>query len=379
MKNVLFIMPYDKKEVNIIDNGNTYTKTVNFDEVYDELKTEIESLGGLIVTRVDMEIGTNIHSKMYDMIEKAEIVVADLAGYNPNVVYELGVRHALKDRVTILFKSVKDNLKIPFDFLTNEVVDKDKLLNGFIKLISNENCDSPVRGSMTDSTKEELFENYESKRDKLMKGYNNIPSNDYKKRLDYLEDVGDVWKDNMSFDLLHSLNIYKSNESDYINLSKALEIVNKYTPELSNEGEVLGQACSIYRRMYEIEPEDEVAKDKSIELALRFITNFNSTYSHSSLILHFITSIEHGHSTIDEAKVFLGLYSKKFKKIHSDNRDIYYWFTDTLYKLILRNETSDYEKKLKDHPDLDKHTFETSKKTYERVLELMKKGGGFNG
>jgi O-acetyl-ADP-ribose deacetylase (regulator of RNase III) len=43
-----------------------------------------------------------VHRQMIEAIHASEVVVVDLSTLNPNVFYELGVRHALKRRVTVL-------------------------------------------------------------------------------------------------------------------------------------------------------------------------------------------------------------------------------------------------------------------------------------
>ncbi len=50
---------------------------------------------------------------MYDMLYSADLVVADLSTSNPNAIFELGVRHALKPRATIII--AESGFKIPFD------------------------------------------------------------------------------------------------------------------------------------------------------------------------------------------------------------------------------------------------------------------------
>lgn len=50
---------------------------------------------------------------MYEWLYKADIVVADLSTLNPNALYELGVRHALKPFTTIVISD--DETTYPFD------------------------------------------------------------------------------------------------------------------------------------------------------------------------------------------------------------------------------------------------------------------------
>ena len=54
-----------------------------------------------------------IHSKMFEYIFSADVAVVDITSLNPNVFYELGVRHALKKSVTILIR--KSGTPTPFN------------------------------------------------------------------------------------------------------------------------------------------------------------------------------------------------------------------------------------------------------------------------
>jgi hypothetical protein len=54
----------------------------------------------------------NIVKDIARKLKTAEVVIADLTGQNPNVFYELGVRHALGGKTIILSQSLND---VPFD------------------------------------------------------------------------------------------------------------------------------------------------------------------------------------------------------------------------------------------------------------------------
>jgi tetratricopeptide (TPR) repeat protein len=87
---------------------------VDFDQIYNEaIKPAIEA-SGLEALRGDEErTGGIIHGAMFARLLLAEFVVADLTLANPNVFYELGIRHAAKPFTTVpIFANVS---ALPFD------------------------------------------------------------------------------------------------------------------------------------------------------------------------------------------------------------------------------------------------------------------------
>ena len=79
----------------------------------------------LAPVRVDkIAITGLITNKIIRSLRDADVVVADLTGHNPNVFYELGVRHALNKPV-ILIKNEKD--KRPFDIQSINIIDYSSL------------------------------------------------------------------------------------------------------------------------------------------------------------------------------------------------------------------------------------------------------------
>jgi tetratricopeptide (TPR) repeat protein len=100
------IMPFGVKEG--IDFNRVYT---------DYIKPALES-AGLDVFRADEETRAgNIRTDMFQELVLADLVVADLSIDNPNVWYELGVRHALRARGVIQLKCRRDHM--PFDVYTD--------------------------------------------------------------------------------------------------------------------------------------------------------------------------------------------------------------------------------------------------------------------
>ncbi|MFL6210129.1 MAG: nucleoside 2-deoxyribosyltransferase [Pyrinomonadaceae bacterium] len=68
---------------------------------------------GAYAERVDEQIFTEgILDRVYNQINKADVIVADMSGQNPNVFYEVGYAHALGKIVVLLTHNADD---IPFD------------------------------------------------------------------------------------------------------------------------------------------------------------------------------------------------------------------------------------------------------------------------
>jgi nucleoside 2-deoxyribosyltransferase len=68
---------------------------------------------GAYCERVDEQIFVeNILERIYNQIAKADIIVAEMTGRNPNVFYEVGYAYALNKRVILLTRNTDD---IPFD------------------------------------------------------------------------------------------------------------------------------------------------------------------------------------------------------------------------------------------------------------------------
>jgi hypothetical protein len=101
------VMPFGKKRD--ID-GNE----IDFDRVYEELIAPALTYGGAEAFRADLENRPgNILADMFQELLLADLVVADVTIDNPNAWYELGVRHALRPRGTIMLQGGRS--RIPFD------------------------------------------------------------------------------------------------------------------------------------------------------------------------------------------------------------------------------------------------------------------------
>jgi tetratricopeptide (TPR) repeat protein len=106
------IMPFGKKPVG--------KRTVDFDRIYDEIfEPAIKAVtlpegGKLRPARTDKDFfAGDIGLEMFEYLHKARFALADITGLNPNVMYEIGVRHTVRQSGTAIFR--QSNSAIPFD------------------------------------------------------------------------------------------------------------------------------------------------------------------------------------------------------------------------------------------------------------------------
>jgi hypothetical protein len=77
--------------------GKRILKREISDQVYELILTPVVEDNGYTIDRADKiyELG-QIPTQIIQRIYTADLVVADLTGYNPNVFYELAIRHFTK-------------------------------------------------------------------------------------------------------------------------------------------------------------------------------------------------------------------------------------------------------------------------------------------
>jgi len=101
------LMPFGRKT-------DTAGRVTNFDSVYRKLIAPAVEQAGLEPIRADEEkIGGTIHKPMFERLMLCHYAVADITGANPNVFYELGIRHALRPSSTVVLFVA--GTVIPFD------------------------------------------------------------------------------------------------------------------------------------------------------------------------------------------------------------------------------------------------------------------------
>ena len=83
------------------------------DPVYEKIKEIVVIHKKLSCIRADDIYSTGIIIKeIWDSIQQAQVIIADVTGKNPNVFYEMGLAHAIGKDIIIIAQTIDD---IPFD------------------------------------------------------------------------------------------------------------------------------------------------------------------------------------------------------------------------------------------------------------------------
>jgi tetratricopeptide (TPR) repeat protein len=117
LKTCFVIMPFGQKEVTD-DKGEH--RMVNFDSIYELVfepairQAQLPEGGRLEPRRTDKDFHMgDISQEMFEYLEYSRVALTDISGLNPNVLYELGVRHRARQAGTVIFR--QPGAKIPFD------------------------------------------------------------------------------------------------------------------------------------------------------------------------------------------------------------------------------------------------------------------------
>ena len=92
-----------------VRNDLTTGKQINLDRVYKEIIKPVVTECGYHCIRGDEVLDSGlIDVSMYYAILESDLVVADISTLNPNVIYELGVRHGVRRFRTVIMMESKD-------------------------------------------------------------------------------------------------------------------------------------------------------------------------------------------------------------------------------------------------------------------------------
>src|SRR5215471_9200941 len=124
---VFVAMPFGTKEAQAAvaaAEGKAATPAINvdFDRVYKDLIAPALVKADCIPFRADQEPGAgDIRTDMFFELVTADVIVADISILNPNVFYELGVRHGVRPRGVMMMHGGWS--KRPFDIAPDRTFD----------------------------------------------------------------------------------------------------------------------------------------------------------------------------------------------------------------------------------------------------------------
>lgn len=112
------VMPFGMKPRN--DGTN---RTYNFDKVYRVIIQRAISNVGMQPIRADETEGSRVvHADMFKDLRDRPVVLVDLSLLNPNVLYELGIRHVMSPTGTVLMANEETVKKLPFDIALSRTI-----------------------------------------------------------------------------------------------------------------------------------------------------------------------------------------------------------------------------------------------------------------
>src|SRR5262245_10272777 len=101
----------------------------------------------------------NIREDMFQLLLVSDIVIADISIDNPNAYYELGIRHALREKRTFLLRAKGRSTDVPFDLRTDRYLAYDandpaatlpQLQAALEQTLASDRQDSPVYRLLTE-------------------------------------------------------------------------------------------------------------------------------------------------------------------------------------------------------------------------------------
>lgn len=389
-------------------------KTLDLDKTYKNvIKPAVEKTGMQCVRADEIQDSGLIDTSMYALLMHADLVIADISTYNPNAIYELGVRHAVRPYSTIVIKEQEGT--IPFDLNHTRIfqythfgedigVDEaqrctDALISMIKSILDSKEkvIDSPLYGFIRDINAPKLPQNeYERIIGNLSSREDSIFAISERAKLcmansKFTDAVG-LWEkaENLApsevyFTQQRALATYKSKyPSEISSLSDALNIIKKLDPDgETNDPETLGLTGAIYKRMWHATKDIEYLKrainfyGKGFEIRRDYYNGENY-----ALCLNIASSIEED----EEVKIYYKISAKRARKsiieilsdllddesqIQETNKWSFATLANCFYGLNHKDEGKKYEDifiKLVKH-DWEKETYFENK---EILLNLIK-------
>lgn len=253
-------------------------KTFDLDATYSEIiRTVVEEIGFRCIRADEILHSGVIDAPMYNMLLKADLAIADISTGNQNAIYELGVRHALRPKSTIVMKENQGRFyfdinhinHFQYEHLGSDIGSREAKrarndLKSLIQsILDDEKADSPIYQHLPNLREPQLskcdFDNLvseiEGTEEKLSgfisTGKRAISSGDMSAAATAFESALKIRPDDPYLTQQLALSTYKSKEPSEIEaLFQARKIIDLLDPENSNDPETLGIAGAIQKNLW---------------------------------------------------------------------------------------------------------------------------------
>ena len=341
-------------------------RTIDLDQTYQQIIRPAVIACGMECVRADEITETGlIDRSMYALLYRADVVIADVSTYNPNAIYELGVRHTFKKHSTIIIKEGQCN--IPFDFNHNRVLNYEHLGNEISKdeatrckgelekiittIINKPKTDSPLyiyipRTIQPVISDEDLAEIIGAHREKEKSIYAlTTRAKEYMNENRFLE-AAEIWEglsqkvENEKYYIQQrALCRYKSeNPSKLVALTDALTIMDPIKDACDTE--TAGILGAIYKRLWK-ETRDAAYLDRAIESYSKGWNLYKDYYTGEN---YAICLLEMAKKEIGDESIYYRVGAKKvfediiiliLKSLEQDNPEELLWKYATLSNAYL--------------------------------------------
>lgn len=271
-------------------------RTLDLDATYEAIIKPSAQQQGLRCIRADEAIHSGvIDAEMYEMLLRADLVIADISTGNVNAVYELGVRHALKPNATIIMTEQDGSLYFDLNHINTfrykhlgedigvrEAERAKQALTNLIRAsLDSDKPDSPIYTYLprlkcpvlSEEKYGDLLDEMEATQDQLV---NYIRSGELAKREGMHADASEHFlnaskmkKGDPYIIQQLALTQYKSRVPSPLEAAiTALETIKELNPAESNDPETLG-ICGAIRKNLWLITQDRIQLDEAIKCYAR--------------------------------------------------------------------------------------------------------------
>ena len=388
-------------------------RTLDLDATYEAIISPAVESNSLRCVRANEILHSGvIDARMFEMLLRADLVIADISTGNINAVYELGVRHALRPQSTIIMKEKVGRLYFDLNHINTfeyahmgedigqrEATRATSELSSLIaQSLQNDTPDSPVytflpglrRPILTEDQYQTLLDRADElgERFATLVGTAETAASD-SRHLDAAEGFEAALALTPRDPYLiqqYALHTYKSQHpSRLMALVDAATVIDRLQPDRSNDPETLGIAGAIYKNMWVVAEDSEVLS-KAIQFYKRGY-DLRGDYYNGENAATLLEARSRTQNDSDEAlfdkmsaqKIRLSIVDnllaaserEEFEE-RSDKRWVFATLANCLFALARDTEAKEFERKFMEHNPAkwEMESYRSGKQSVEEFLAI---------